>query len=807
MPSRLRKCALGVVVSCILFSIAFGGITDQRRNLKINTLNRDPETVFLHLKQSDPVWFSKQIGEYHGEIIKWYENLNLVLVTIPSAPLTELMDKSEIEVLPHRQFEGCLAQSVEIIKPAAAWASLESQFGNTINGTGINVSVLDTGINDFHWDLDDFDENDATSDPKVLAEWDFVNSDANAMDDHGHGTHIASIIAGTGNRSSGLYTGVASGANLLNAKVLNNLNQGTESDIIDGIIWSVNNGAHVINLSLASSDSGNGTDALSLTVDWAVRQGVVVVVASGRTSGFYKVAKPGVSNLAITVGASNDADGITTLGGFGSTLDFRLKPELLAPGENIIAARAGITGDLTIGSPINDYYTEVDGTSQAAAHVSGVIALLLQLNPGWTPNDVKAALMGNAEEFSDDLYKRGAGRVDAVASANTSLLIDPLIDLQLFGGNIIHNSILTIRNIANENISCQFISGASINLTPDLITIPGKSSAVVNFSYVPPVWSDFHRESIIRAIYKGIEFRTVLCHVYPKCNTLISNSTIQYNGSLSVSGNLTLDEYVITDLVNLSLEVWAGEIQLTTLPVTTTDTTFNFTKLSSSGLYKGNHDLEVRLYQNKEIKFIKRSTLTVEGWIPTLIMYEFTGHRHLSVQLDWNLNNVNGDFQGNVSIYIQQNFVWVLIVANVSYPFEFQLEMSEGDYQIRIDFHGDPIHKSATSYTILHVLPPDLGPLAEIWPWLVLIGGVVGGAYLVNRHISRRQPKISPQKKRKMIRKNISEEFSVETEKKSSPIKSLTRVQITDASKEEPPVLKFKKRDYRIEAEPEVLDD
>jgi len=146
MPSQLRKCAIGVVMGCILFSIVIGGFGDQRRRLEVENLKEDSTTVFINRAHSGPEVNAEQIIEYNGEIIKSYQNLNLDLITIPSASLAELEKDYKVEVLPHRQFEGCLAQSVEIIKPAASWAALETQFGYAINGTGINVSVLDTGI-------------------------------------------------------------------------------------------------------------------------------------------------------------------------------------------------------------------------------------------------------------------------------------------------------------------------------------------------------------------------------------------------------------------------------------------------------------------------------------------------------------------------------------------------------------------------------------------------------------------------------------------------------------------------------------
>ena len=115
-----------------------------------------------------------------------------------------------------------------------------------INGSHIIVSILDTGIDVTHPDLDDMDDNETTNDPKVLAQVSFAEGDPFPFDLNGHGTFCAGLVAGTGQASSGNYSGIAPGAQLMSAKVLLSDGSGYSSWIIRGIEWSLANGADII---------------------------------------------------------------------------------------------------------------------------------------------------------------------------------------------------------------------------------------------------------------------------------------------------------------------------------------------------------------------------------------------------------------------------------------------------------------------------------------------------------------------------------------------------------------------------------
>ncbi len=252
-----------------------------------------------------------------------------------------------------------VAVDTEGLDESAAQVMATNMWNLGYDGSGITIGIIDTGIDASHPDLQG----------KVIGWVDFVNGKTTPYDDNGHGTHVASIAAGTGAASNGKYKGMAPpGAKLVGIKVLGGDGSGSISDIINGVDWAVQNkdkyGIKVINLSLGSSQSSDGTDSLSQAVNNAWDAGIVVCVAAGNSGpDKYTVGSPAAASKVITVGAVDKYDVITDFSSRGPTADNRLKPEVVAPGNWIIAARASGTQltDVTIG----DYYVAAPGTSMA----------------------------------------------------------------------------------------------------------------------------------------------------------------------------------------------------------------------------------------------------------------------------------------------------------------------------------------------------------------------------------------------------------------------------------------------------------
>ncbi|QFZ24485.1 peptidase S8 and S53 subtilisin kexin sedolisin [Saccharothrix syringae] len=281
-----------------------------------------------------------------------------------------------------------------------------------LDGSGVKVAVVDTGVDDTHPDLAG----------KVVAAADF-SGEGDAVDRHGHGTHVASTIAGTGRASDGRNRGVAPGASLLSAKVFDGSGQGDESGVMAGIEWAVAQGADVVNLSMGSGVT-DGSDPLSELVDsLSASTGTLFVVAAGNDGpGDRSINSPGSAASALTVGAVDRDDSLAWFTSRGPRLrDALVKPEIVAPGVGIVAARAAGTA---MGEPVDDYYTAASGTSMATPHVAGAAALLAQQHPDWTGATIKDVLASTAKDVGHKWYEQGAGRLD-VARAVTQRTTGP----------------------------------------------------------------------------------------------------------------------------------------------------------------------------------------------------------------------------------------------------------------------------------------------------------------------------------------------------------------------------------------------
>jgi subtilisin family serine protease len=285
-----------------------------------------------------------------------------------------------------------LEDSVPQIGAPEAWAA-------GFTGTGAKVAVLDTGYDAGHPDLANV----------VVGEKDFTGE--GITDTVGHGTHVASTIAGTGAASDGRRKGVAPGAKLLVGKVLGEFG-GSEADIIAGMQWAVDQGADVVNMSLGSNGTSDGTDLMSQTLnELSDTSGTLFVVAAGNSGARETIGSPGAADRALTVGSVTKKDELSVFSSEGPrTGDFGLKPEITAPGTDITAARAKGTFPDT---SVDEYYTTISGTSMATPHVAGAAAILAGEHPDWTGSQLKDALVGSAKRLPGiDTLAQGAGRVD-----------------------------------------------------------------------------------------------------------------------------------------------------------------------------------------------------------------------------------------------------------------------------------------------------------------------------------------------------------------------------------------------------------
>jgi serine protease AprX len=315
-----------------------------------------------------------------------------VAVAAPGRDVLDLTDDAEIEYIwLDEEVHTCLDRSIPALDVPAVWLA-------GYRGAGIGIAIVDTGIDRNHPDFSG----------RIVTGASFVSGDY--LDDNGHGTHVAGIAAGDGSAET-KYVGVAPEAKLYAAKVLDQDGSGSMSSVMAGVEWAVDQGVQVINLSLGGSGSSDGQDALSLTCNAAVAQGIVVCVAAGNAGPAARtVGSPGAAADVITVGAVDRQDRIASFSSRGPTADGRVKPDICFPGTDIVSARASGTG---LGQPVDQWYTAMSGTSMATPHAAGLAALLLQAQPGLTPLVLKQALMDTALDLGQDANAQGAGRARA----------------------------------------------------------------------------------------------------------------------------------------------------------------------------------------------------------------------------------------------------------------------------------------------------------------------------------------------------------------------------------------------------------
>ncbi|MBI2106232.1 S8 family serine peptidase [Candidatus Woesearchaeota archaeon] len=387
----------------------------------------------------------------------------------------------EIKKLPYvknvekeKFFEPLLIESTNLIGANYVWDNIVDDNGLSVTGKGIRVAVIDTGVDYTHPDLggcttEQFLEGKCK---KVVKGYDFGDDDPDPIDDSahpGHGTHVASTMAG-----KGILNGVAPDADIYAYKIARQSGGLGGSSIFaaweaiadlddDGIPFEdKEDRVDVVSMSFGTS-FGWADDEFALIVDDLVDNGIVAVISAGNSGPEkFTIGSPGTSRNAITVGASyktnyenfwldcnpgretgcksNDnpggicpdngkifcnywkqdnprVDQVTIFSSRGPDIGKNvLKPDIVAPGAIICAARY----DNIFEKGKNNYYypcvddkhVQIAGTSMSAPIVSGAVALLLQKNPNWNPFEVKQALRNTAFDLGYDIYTQGAGRIN-----------------------------------------------------------------------------------------------------------------------------------------------------------------------------------------------------------------------------------------------------------------------------------------------------------------------------------------------------------------------------------------------------------
>ncbi|MEV6104032.1 S8 family serine peptidase [Streptomyces sp. NPDC051940] len=397
------------------------------------------------------------------------------LATSSAAPAGAAVSKID-KVWLDGKVRASLDVSVPLVGAPQAWAA-------GFDGKGVKVAVLDTGVDLNHPDVKD----------RVVATQSFVAGVPTVQDGNGHGTHVASTIAGSGAASGGTYKGVAPQADLLIGKVLSDSGNGTDSSVLAGMQWGAAN-ADIVSMSLGGGPGADGTDPLSQAVnELSASTGALFVIAAGNAgSADSTIAAPGAAASALTVGAYSKTD---TLASFSSRGPLRgnagLKPDIAAPGVNIVAARAAGT---TKGTPVNESYTSLNGTSMATPHVAGAAAILAQRHPDWSWQRLKDALMSSSKWLDGSTpYQQGAGRLDVAKAVNSHVTATGQADFGLVewadGTRPSESRTITYTNSGDQELvlSLAVQAGAqdAFSLSASQVTVPAGGTAAVELTLDP----------------------------------------------------------------------------------------------------------------------------------------------------------------------------------------------------------------------------------------------------------------------------------------------------------------------------------
>ncbi|MFE4452345.1 S8 family serine peptidase [Streptomyces sp. NPDC056796] len=391
---------------------------------------------------------------------------------ISTAGKSRSLDKGIAQLWLDGKVEAALKDSVPQVNAPQAWAA-------GFDGKGTTVAVLDTGIDATHPDVKD----------RVRQSRSFVPGEE-VDDRNGHGTHVASTIAGSGAASDGVNKGVAPGADLIVGKVLSNEGSGADSGIIEAMEWAKAEGADVISMSLGSSIPDDGTDPMSQAVDaLSADGGPLFVIAAGNSYGAGTIGSPGSATSALTIAAVDKQDARAGFSSMGPLVrSYGLKPDLSAPGVDINAAASqSVPG-------IEGMYQQMSGTSMATPHVAGAAAILKQRHPDWPGQRIKDALMSSSKRLpAYTPYEQGTGRLDVKAAIDTTIEATGSVEVASYAWphsaqDPVAERTLTYRNTGDKDVTLRLATdtdAAAYTLSTPELTVPAGSTAEAVLSIDP----------------------------------------------------------------------------------------------------------------------------------------------------------------------------------------------------------------------------------------------------------------------------------------------------------------------------------
>jgi serine protease AprX len=344
-----------------------------------------------------------RVHAHHGHVSEDLSVVDAVAADVSNDELADLQADPDVVVVPNVQVDVTGVADTTARPPADVFRDTTeaSALERSLNGKGVAVAVLDTGI-----------AQSADFGNRVVGGVDLSGEGDPYADSFGHGTFVSGLIAGNGSSSQGLYTGEAPGASLVSVKVAGASGSTDLVRVISGIQWTIANQKSlrigVLNISLGTPPFPSSViNPLDRAVEAAWMAGIVVVTSAGNTGPFNgTITSPGDDPMVVTVGSIDDLgtpsggdDTMATFSAVGPTaVDGWFKPDLVAAGRSVVSLRVpGSTIDVANpGARIGNANFVGSGTSFSSAITSGAAAVLRQLNPSWSPDRIKGALLMGA---------------------------------------------------------------------------------------------------------------------------------------------------------------------------------------------------------------------------------------------------------------------------------------------------------------------------------------------------------------------------------------------------------------------------
>jgi subtilisin len=394
MVREMKKSILILVVIAVIISIFIIGTA--------SSVKPEHEDVIIGFYKTPGPSENALIHNNNGKIKHNFHLVPAVSASLPEKAINKLKKNPKIAFIEYDIMFMATADEY-----ANSWGvqhiGSEIVHNSSINGSGVKIAILDTGIDYYHEDLDD----------NYKGGYDFVFNDPDPFDDswNGHGTHMAGIAAAENNGIG--VVGVAPEADIYAVKVLDGSGFGLASWVIAGIEWAVENDMDIITMSFGSGPDDPDLESLKLACDNAYNSGVLLVASAGNTLGG-DVLYPARLDSVIAVTATNESDQYASF----SPIDPEV--ELAAPGVDINSTISSMAS-----LPTTEKYWHMSGTSMASPHVAGTAALIMSsgsrdVNGNWSLNntDVRMQLKMTAIDLGlpgqDDIY--GFGLVDAKAA-------------------------------------------------------------------------------------------------------------------------------------------------------------------------------------------------------------------------------------------------------------------------------------------------------------------------------------------------------------------------------------------------------